>query len=103
MQRLIIDDSPQYNEKKVVVNRLAVHINNLEGALVRSEIPITIRNWRVVPEDMKNKLWESIKVIQIMFICYLVMNWYCSFCIYRTTKCFYSFVICRKLAIKMRV
>ena len=61
------DERPQYNEVSIAINRAAVHMNNLEGSLVRRTIPISFRRWGDVHEDMKNNLWEEIKVIHVFF------------------------------------
>ncbi|XP_060674060.1 uncharacterized protein LOC132804120 [Ziziphus jujuba] len=61
MEHIMMDEPPQYNEFGVAINRAAVHMNNLEGSLVRSTIPISIRQWRDTLEDLKNSIWEEIK------------------------------------------
>ena len=53
---------PQYNEFGVAMNRVAIQMNNLEGSLVRSMIPINIPHWASVSRELKANLWETIQV-----------------------------------------
>ena len=63
MEHIMTDESPQYNEIGIATNHAAVHMNNL----VRSTIPISFRRWGDIQEDMKNSLWDEIKVIHVIF------------------------------------
>ena len=53
---------PQNNEVGVAINHAAIQMNNLEGSLVRSMIPINIPNWATVSSELKANLWETIQV-----------------------------------------
>ena len=53
---------PYYNEVGVAINRAAVQMNNLEGSLVRSMIPINIPHWASVSKGLKDNLWDAIQV-----------------------------------------
>ncbi|KAL6562914.1 hypothetical protein OROHE_005501 [Orobanche hederae] len=38
------------------------HLQSYIGHVARSMVSISINNWRLVPKDIKNKLWEEISV-----------------------------------------
>jgi hypothetical protein len=57
----------EYNEVGVAINDAAVKMTSLEGALVRSMIPINIKTWKDVSSGLKDILWDSIKVIKCLF------------------------------------
>nr|XP_048326671.1 uncharacterized protein LOC112489836 [Ziziphus jujuba var. spinosa] len=50
-----------YNDYGVPINEMGKKMTMFEGICARVLVPISYRNWNSVPEDMKQKLWETIQ------------------------------------------
>lgn len=51
-----------YNKLGMPIGDPADDISTLCGVLARSTIPITYNNWKLVPQDLKERVWETINV-----------------------------------------
>lgn len=51
-----------YNKLGMPIGDPANDISTLCGVLARSTIPITYNNWRAVPNELKERIWETITV-----------------------------------------
>lgn len=52
----------KYNSLGVPVGEEAIELATYIGVLARTSIPILYNDWRRVPDDTKERLWESVKV-----------------------------------------
>lgn len=51
-----------YNNLGMPIGDAGTDISTLCGVLARSTIPITYNNWNSVPEELKERIWETINV-----------------------------------------
>ena len=58
-QRIVV----QLTEKGEPIGKEAGNMQSFIGVLARTKIPISIPDWRDVDEDEKQKIWESVQVI----------------------------------------
>ena len=59
-------DEVDFNERNQPVGPESVKLSTLEGILARELVPITMKTWREVPENVKDKLWACVKVTFII-------------------------------------
>lgn len=52
----------KYNADGIYVGESSVHLTSYLGVLARTMVPIRYNTWRDVPEQLKDKLWDSIEV-----------------------------------------
>ena len=52
----------KYNADGIYVEKSFVHLTSYLGVLARTMVPIKYNTWRDVPEQLKDKLWDSIEV-----------------------------------------
>ena len=52
----------KYNADGIYVEKSFVHLTSYLGVLARMMVPIRYNTWRDVPEQLKDKLWDSIEV-----------------------------------------
>lgn len=52
----------QYNEEGEAIRESAIKIKSYIGVCVRNQIPITYQQWKHVPCDLKDKIFECIEV-----------------------------------------
>ena len=60
--KLLID----YNADGIYVGESYVHITSYLGVLARTQVPIRYNTWRDVPVQLKDKLWDSIEVVEFL-------------------------------------
>ncbi|RVX13376.1 hypothetical protein CK203_021010 [Vitis vinifera] len=51
----------KYNADGIYVGESSVHLTSYLGVLARTMVPIRYNTWRDVPEQLKDKLWDSIE------------------------------------------
>ena len=61
----------QYNDDGDGVGKGYVQLVSYLGVLVRTMVPIYHTNWRVVPIELKEKLWDCVKVYNNILIFFL--------------------------------
>ena len=61
----------KYNQDGIFVGDTSVHLTSYWGVLARTMVPIRYKDWRDFPIQLKEKLWDSIKVT------YLYLKDYC--------------------------
>ncbi|RVW72464.1 hypothetical protein CK203_060492 [Vitis vinifera] len=52
----------KYNADGIYVGESSVHLTSYLGVLARTMVPIRYNTWRDVPEQLKDKLWDSIEI-----------------------------------------
>ncbi|RVW24082.1 hypothetical protein CK203_091324 [Vitis vinifera] len=52
----------KYNVDGIYVRESSVHLTSYLGVLARTMVPIRYNTWRDVPEQLKDKLWDSIEI-----------------------------------------
>ena len=52
----------KYNQDGIFVGDTSVHLTSYLGVLARIMVPIRYKDWRDVPIQLKEKLWDSIEV-----------------------------------------
>ena len=52
----------KYNKDDIFVGDASVHLTSYLGVLARTMVPIRYRDWRDVPIQLKDKLWDAIEV-----------------------------------------
>ena len=55
------------NQDGIFVRDAYVHLTSYLGVLARTMVPIRYRDWRDVPIQLKDKLWDAIEVTYIYF------------------------------------
>ena len=54
--------SVKYNLDDIFIGEPIVHLTSYLGILARTMVPIRYETWHVVPKQLKDKLWDCIKV-----------------------------------------
>ena len=52
----------KYNPDGIYVGQASMHLTSFLGVLARTMVPIRYNNWRNVPIQVKNNLWDTIEV-----------------------------------------
>lgn len=52
----------EYNSLGVPIGEPGDDLSTLVGVLARSAIPITYNDWRNVPQELKERIWETVNV-----------------------------------------
>ena len=52
----------KYNQDGIFVGDTSVHLTIYLGVLARTMVPVRYKDWRDVPIQLKEKLWDSIEV-----------------------------------------
>ena len=52
----------KYNPDGFYVGQVSMHLTSFLGVLARTMVPIRYNNWRNVPIQVKNNLWDTIEV-----------------------------------------
>ncbi|RVW56875.1 hypothetical protein CK203_078518 [Vitis vinifera] len=52
----------KYNADGIYVGESSVHLTSYLGVLACTMVPIRYNTWRDVPEQLKDKLWDSIEI-----------------------------------------
>ncbi|RVX11382.1 hypothetical protein CK203_019588 [Vitis vinifera] len=55
----------KYNADGIYVGESFVHLTKLLRCIARTMVPIRYNTWRDVPEQLKDKLWDSIEIIEV--------------------------------------
>ncbi|CAL5384406.1 unnamed protein product [Camellia sinensis] len=55
-------DEIDFNERNQPIGQESVHLSTLEGVLARKMVPINIDYWFEVPDEIKDKLWNCVKL-----------------------------------------
>ena len=66
----------KYNKDGIFVGDASVHLTSYLGVLARTMVPIRYRDWRDVPIQLKDKLWDAIKVTYLYFKRLLITYYY---------------------------
>ena len=83
----------KYNQDGIFFGDTSVHLTSYLGVLTRTMVPIRYKDWRDVPIQLKEKLWDSIEVTYL-YSKRLLLTYYYSL----KDKDTYNFVIiCRLL------
>ena len=53
----------RYTKRGVPYGPEAVELSTYIGVLARTCVPIVIRDWRLVPNDVKDMLWQCVQVL----------------------------------------
>ena len=52
----------KHNLDGIYVGQASLHLTSFLGVLARTMVPIRYNNWRNVPIQVKNNLWDTIEV-----------------------------------------
>ena len=53
----------RYTKRGVPYGPEAAELSTYIGVLARTSVPIVIRDWRLVPKDVKDMLWQCVQVL----------------------------------------
>ena len=71
----------RYNKRGVPYGQEAAELATYLGVLARTSVPITIKDWRMVPKDFKDMLWQCVQVLcqntlrLLVFLCSCLIYW----------------------------
>lgn len=51
-----------YNRRGQSLGEVNTEMQSYIGVIARTTVPINFENWGIVPEELKNKIWNQIKV-----------------------------------------
>ena len=68
----------KYNQDGIFVGDTSMHLISYLGVLARTMVPIRYKDWRDVPIQLKEKLWDSIEVTYLYSKRLLVTYYYYS-------------------------
>lgn len=57
----------QFNAKGVPVGQAAIEMQSYIGVLARTKVPISVKDWREVDEEAKQKIWEQVTVTKLPY------------------------------------
>jgi len=58
------------------VGKGSVTLSSFLGPLVREHVPVLLDDWRKLDDQTKDRLWEEIKVLHLLFIEYSILSYY---------------------------
>jgi len=58
----------EFNEKNQPIGKFEKKLMSYLGSVARHYVPIDILDWREVPEELKNMIWEDIFVSKFRII-----------------------------------
>ena len=58
----------EFNDKNQPAGKFEIKMMSYLGSVARHYVPIDILDWREVPEELKNKIWEDIFVSKLKII-----------------------------------
>lgn len=66
----------EYNRLGMMVGKHANDISSLSGVLARTSVPITYDDWRLVPKEIKERVWDIVNVSSYIFYIRIIVS-YC--------------------------